>query len=135
MIVVDSSVWIDFYRGAMTRESDYLDSVLGVVPVAVGDIIMTEVLQGFREEKDYRQAVSLFDDLTHVEMLGKTRAVSAANKYRHLKASGITVRKTIDVIIGSYCIDEDVPLLFSDRDFDRMVDRSGLRSALPVTNG
>ena len=111
----------------------YLDSILGVVPLAVGDVILTEVLQGFREDRHYRQAKALFADLTLVDMLGSERAISAADKYRTLRRMGITVRKTIDVIIASYCIDEKVPLLFSDKDFHSLVETGGLRSALPTT--
>ena len=132
MIVVDSSVWIDYFRGTVTAESDYLDGVLGTAPLAVGDLILAEVLRGFREDKHYRVALSLFDDLTLVPMLGRERAIAAADKYRRLRRKGVTVRKTNDVIIGSYCIDERVPLLFSDRDFEQMVGHLGLRSALPA---
>lgn len=134
MIVVDSSVWIDFYNGAVTRESEYLDSILGVVPLAVGDVIVIEVLQGFRHERHYRRALELFDDLAFVEMLGRERTVAAADKFRRLRSEGVTIRKTVDVIIGSYCIDEKVPLPFSDRDFQRMVEHSALRSALPSSD-
>ncbi len=131
MIIVDSSVWIDYFNGASTRESDYLDAVLGAVPVAVGDIILTEVLQGFRDDRQYRTARSLLEDLTLVEMVGHVRAVRTADKFRALRKQGVTIRKTNDMIIGSYCIDEAVPLLFSDKDFVRLVEHSGLRSALP----
>ena len=134
MIIVDSSVWVDYFNGSSTRESDYLDAVLGAVPIAVGDIILTEVLQGFREDRQYRTARSLLEDLTLVEMVGHTRAVRTADKFRALRKKGVTIRKTNDMIIGSYCIDEAVPLLFSDKDFERLVEHSGLRSALP-SNG
>ena len=133
MIIVDSSVWVDFYNGAVTRESEYLDSILGIVPLAVGDVILAEVLQGFREDRHHRRALELFDDLTFVEMLGRERALAAADKFRRLRRMGITISKTVDMIIGSYCIDEKVPLLFSDKDFQRMVQHGGLRSALPST--
>ena len=131
MIVVDSSVWIDFYEGTDTPAADYLDAVLGVVPLAVGDVILAEVLQRFREDKHGRRALGPFDDLTLVEMLGRARAISAANKFRRLRARGATIGKTVDVVIGSYRIDERVPLLYSDGDFERMVEHAGPGSALP----
>lgn len=131
MIVVDSSVWIDYFNGSASRETDFLHQSLGVIPVAVGDVILTEVLQGFREDLHFRRAKALLDDLTLVEMVGYERVISAALKYRRLRAAGITVRKTHDVLIGSYCIDESVPLLFSDRDFVPLVEYCGLQPALP----
>ena len=132
MILVDSSVWIDFFNGNDTPETERLDELLGVEPIAIGDIIATEVLQGFREEADYRAAKSIIADLTMLELLGSERAIRAADVFRSLRKQGITVRKTIDVIIGAFCIDEKLPLLYSDRDFDPMVSKLGLRSALGV---
>ena len=121
MIVVDSSVWVDFFNGHPSRETDCLDRVLGVEPVAVGDLILTEVLQGFRDEGDFETAKDLLMNLTVYEMLGSERAIRAAEHYRTLRKRGITVRRTSDVIIGSFCIDTGIPLLFSDRDFQPMV--------------
>ena len=119
MIIVDSSVRVDYFDGSSTRESDYLDAVLGAVPIAVGDIILTEVLQGFREDRQYRTVRSLVEDLTLVEMVGRARAVRTADKFRALREKGVTIRRTSDMLAGSYCIDEAVPLLFSDKDFAR----------------
>lgn len=134
MILVDSSVWIDYFRGTETASSSHLDAMLGSVPIAVGDLVVTEVLQGFREEKHFRIAKALLDDLTLVEMLGYERAVAAAQLFRRLRSRGVTIRKTNDVIIGSWCIAERVPLLYSDRDFDRMVEHGGLQPALPLAS-
>ena len=130
MVLVDSSVWIDYFNGRITRETDYLDSLLGMEPVAVGDLIVTEVLQGFRDDSDYVTAKGLFDSLSVFDMLGSARALKAANNYRALRKMGITVRKTTDMIIATFCIDREIPLLFSDRDFSPFVRHLGLRSAL-----
>jgi len=130
MILVDSSVWIDYFNGQITAETDYLHALLGTEPVAIGDLIYTEVLQGFRQDSDYRTARRLFDSFTMFEMLGRTRALAAANNYRRLRKSGITVRKTTDTIIATFCIDRNIPLLFSDRDFLPFVKHLGLRSAI-----
>ena len=133
MIIVDSSVWIDYFNGNSTAESDFLDRILGVQDIAVGDIILTEVLQGFRSDKDYKTAKNIIENFDVVEMLGQERAISAASKYRSLRKTGTTVRKTNDVIIASYCIDEKVPLLFSDNDFEPFVEKLGLLTAIRGT--
>lgn len=121
MIVVDSSVWIDYFCGNDTKEVDALDQILGFRPVAVGDLILTEVLQGFRHDKDYRTAKGLFEDVTILEMLGKDMAIKSAENFRTLRKKGITVRKTADVIIATFCIENQLPLLFSDKDFKPFV--------------
>ena len=130
MVLVDSSVWIDYFNGQAGPETDRLDTLLGTEPVAVGDLIVTEVLQGFRDDSDYETARELFDSLTSFELLGQARAHKAANHYRILRKQGITIRKTTDTIIATFCIDEDIPLLFSDRDFEPFVRHLGLRSAV-----
>lgn len=130
MVIVDSSVWIDYFNGNSTAESDFLDRILGVQDIAVGDLILTEVLQGFRSDKDYKTAKNIIENFDIVEMLGQERAISAASKYRSLRKTGTTVRKTNDVIIASYCIDETVPLLFSDKDFEPFVEKLGLLTAI-----
>ena len=129
MILVDSSVWIDYFNGKTTRETDYLDRFLGNDVAATGDLILVEVLQGFGTEADYSAAQRALSRLPAYGMLGVERSSRAANRYRELRRSGITLCKTIDVIIGSFCIDEDMPLLFSDRDFLPMVKHLGLQSA------
>ena len=104
MIVVDSSVWIDFFNGASTAEVERLDSLLGVTPVAIGDLILVEVVQGFRQDKDVAMARQLFRSLAPLPMLGARNAWKAAENYRELRRRGITVRKTIDGIIATACI-------------------------------
>jgi hypothetical protein len=127
MIMVDSSVWIDYFTGLASKQTDTLDDTLGQEPVAVGDLILTEVLQGFRRDKDYETARTLFDDLTVFEMLGKNMAIKSAENFRTLRKRGITVRKTADVIIASFCIEQKFPLLFSDKDFKPFVKYLGLQ--------
>lgn len=131
MVLVDSSVWIDYFNGRVIPVTDYLDSLLGTEPVAIGDLIITEVLQGFRDDADYATARDLFDSLTAFELLGNARALKAASNYRTLRKLGITVRKTTDTIIATFCIDREIPLLFSDRDFAPFVRHLGLRPAIP----
>lgn len=130
MILVDSSVWIDFFRGVTTPQVDALDRLLGVEPLAVGDLILTEVLQGFRSEKDFNQARKLLLTLEPVEIGGQEVAIQAARNFRVLRERGVTVRKTIDTLIATKCIEADMALLYSDRDFDPFVEYLGLRSAL-----
>ena len=129
MIVVDSSVWIDYFSGANTAQADKLDSTLGIKPVAIGDLILTEVLQGFRHDKDYKAARKVFEDVTIFDMLGVQVAIKSAENFRALRKKGITVRKTADVIIATFCIDQKLPLLFSDKDFKPFVKHLGLIEA------
>ncbi len=130
MILVDSSVWIDFFCGNDTPEAELLDRTLGVRPVAIGDLILTEVLQGFRNDKDYRTAKQLMESLTIFDLLGRDMAITSANNFRKLRKKGATIRKTVDVIIASFCISCDLPLLFSGRDFHPFVTHLGLRPVL-----
>jgi len=129
MIVVDSSVWIDYFTGTDNKQTETLDNILGLIPVAMGDLILTEVLQGIRHAKDYKAARALFDDVTIFEMLGTDMAIKSADNSRTLRKKGITVRKTADAIIASFCIDRKLRLLFSDKDFKPFVKHLGLREA------
>ncbi len=133
MILVDSSVWVDYFNGAQSRETDFLDSMLGIEPVAIGDLILTEVLQGFRSDADYQTAKSLLLGLTVFELLGKDLAIRAADNYRALRRRGLTVRKTVDCVIATFCIERGLPLLYTDRDFEPFTKSLGLVSALPAT--
>ena len=126
MILVDSSVWIDYFNGVDNRQTDVLDEILRMESVATGDLILTEVLQGFRHDEDYRRARGLFDVLTFYEMLGYEIAIASAENYRSLRKQGITVRKTVDLVIATFCIKRRIPLLFSDRAFNPFVDHLGL---------
>ena len=129
MILVDSGVWIDYFNGVDNEQTDTLNGTLGIKPVAVGDLILTEVLQGFRADKDYVTAKSLFEDLIIFDLVGKDMAIKSAENFRALRKKGITIRKPVDVIIASFCIERKLPLLFSDRDFTPFVKNLGLISA------
>ncbi|MEI6617297.1 MAG: PIN domain nuclease [Cyanobium sp. ELA507] len=129
MIVVDSSVWIDFFHGVSTPEVERLDGLLGVTPLAIGDLVLVEVMQGFRTDQDGATARQLFRSLALLPMLGGSNAWKAAENYRQLRRKGITVRKTIDGIIATACIEANLPLLFSDRDFRPYVEHLGLEVA------
>ena len=130
MIMVDSSVWIDYFNGRNTLETTQLDLLLGIEPIAIGDLILTEVLQGFRNDKDYEIAKDLLSSLTIFELLGETMALKSASNYRALRKQGITVRKTADVIIATFCLENNLPLLFSDKDFILFVQRLNLISVV-----
>jgi len=132
MIFVDSSVWIDYFNGKITSETDYLDDILGLKPLVIGDIVLTEVLQGFRADKDYKKAKELLLSLPVYEILNKERSLTCADNYRLLRKKGITIRKTIDTIIATYCIENELQLLFSDKDFKPFVEKMGLKSAIPT---
>jgi predicted nucleic acid-binding protein len=126
VIVVDSSVWIDFFHGVSTPEVERLDGLLGVTPLAIGDLVLVEVMQGFRTDQDVATARQLFRSLALLPMLGGSNAWKAAENVRQLRRKGITVRKTIDGIIATACIEANLPLLFSDRDFRPYVEHLGL---------
>jgi len=128
MILVDSSVWIDYFNGQVTPETNKLDTLLGVEPLGVGDLILTEVLRGFRSDVDYQTAKKLMMSLSIFEMLGTDMAIQSADNFRLLRKEGITVRKTTDVIIASYCIEHNYSLLFADKDFLPFVAHLGLKA-------
>ena len=131
MILVDSSVWIDYFNGRKTWQADLLENLFSNVPIIIGDLILTEILQGFRSDNDYKTAKSFLSDLPFCQMGGYQVAVQSAQNYRILRKKGVTVRKTIDVIIGTYCILEDLPLLHDDRDFEPMVSHLSLKILSP----
>ena len=129
MILVDSSVWIDYFRGAATPQTERLDALLGQEAVAVGDLILAEVLQGFPRERDFNLARQLLLALEVVPIVDARLAIQAARNYRFLRAQGVTVRKTIDTLIATRCIQDELTLLHSDRDFEPFVAHLGLRVA------
>jgi predicted nucleic acid-binding protein len=118
MIVVDSSIWIDYFDGTISKETDWLDESLGIEPIIMGDIILAEVLQGFQNDKDFKTAKKLLLEFPFINMIGQDIAIQSAINYRFLRKKGITVRKTIDIIIGTFCISNGLSLLHNDRDFD-----------------
>ncbi|MGV3579673.1 type II toxin-antitoxin system VapC family toxin [Brevundimonas sp.] len=129
MILVDSSVWIDYFRGAPTAQTNRLDALLGVEPIFVGDLVLTEVLQGFRSQRDFNQALRLMQSMTTVQIGGQDIAIRAARNFRALRDRGLTIRKTIDCLIATRCIEDGYALLFSDRDFLPFVQHLGLEPA------
>ena len=131
MVLVDSSVWIDYFNGVATRQTDVLDRLLGREPVPLGDLVLAEVLQGFRDDADYRAARNLLGSLVTFQMLGAAPAVRVAANHRALRRQGVTVRKTTDAVIATFCIEQQLPLLYSDCDFDPFVKHLGLRPAAP----
>ena len=132
MILVDSSVWIDYFNGNPTWQTDLLDDYLSDVPIIMGDLILTEILQGFKLDKDFKTAKAFLSALPFRQMGGYVLAVQSANNYRKLRKAGITVRKTIDVIIATFCIDEGLTLLHDDRDFDPISAQLPLKTSKPI---
>jgi hypothetical protein len=131
LILVDSSVWIDHFRNLSTPATERLDDLLNTERVWTGDLIVTEVLQGFSVEREFHHARRVLTTLPMVEIAGADTAVEAAMNYRRLRERGVTVRKTIDTLIATRCLVDNYALLYSDRDFDGFVAHLGLRSALP----
>ncbi len=130
MILVDSSVWIDYFRGTATPQTDKLDALLGTEPVAIGDLILVEVLQGFWSDKDFNQAKKLLTALVPIDVGGQDIALQAASNHRALRVLGVIPRKTIDTLIATRCIVSGHTLLHSDHDFEPFVTHLGLRSVL-----
>jgi predicted nucleic acid-binding protein len=130
LILVDTSVWIDFFNGNDNQHTDKLDAALEQGIVAMGDLILLEILQGFKSNKDFRKAKTTLSTLDQYPMFGKGMAESCADNYRLLRQQGITIRRTTDVIIATFCIENQLPLLFSDRDFLPFVNKLGLVSAI-----
>ena len=127
MILVDSSVWVDYFKGTSTRQTEKLDVLLGSELLAIGDLSLTEVLQGFARERDFNEARRMLTSLVVVDLGGQEIAVQAAINLRKLRHLGTTVRKTIDTIIATRCIESGYELLHSDRDFDPFAKHLGLR--------
>jgi predicted nucleic acid-binding protein len=127
LILVDSSVWIDYFKGTATAQAARLDELLGNEPLVIGDLILTEVLQGFHDDRDFHRARRMLTALTVVELGGQDIAIQAARNFRTLRRKGVTVRKTIDTVIATRCIESGYELLHSDRDFDPFAKHLGLR--------
>jgi predicted nucleic acid-binding protein len=129
VLVVDSSVWIDFFNDADEPAAQVLEQLLdhGEVRLVVPDLVLFEVLRGFRHERDFRQARLLMETLSIEAIGGAELALTASQHYRGLRAQGITVRSAIDVLVATFCIERDYALLHRDRDFDAFEDLRGLR--------
>ena len=130
MLLADTSVWIDYFNGAANKYTDALDQALEQGVVAIGDLIFLEILQGFKSDKDYKLAKERLGTLEQYEMFGRQIALRSAENYRELRKKGITIRRTADVIIATFCIENELPLLFSDGDFRPFVNHLGLQPAL-----
>ena len=130
MILVDTSVWIDYFNGIENQYTDALDSALQEGVVAIGDLIFLEILQGFKNDGDFNRAKDTLESLDQYELFGHTMALKCAENYRTLRKKGITIRKTTDVIIASFCIESQIPLLFSDRDFIPFAENLGMISVV-----
>ena len=126
MILVDSSVWVDYFRGKTTVQTDKLDVLLGHELLAVGDLILAEVLQGFDSDRDFKSAQRVLTSLAVVEIGGLEIAIQAAKNYRELRRRGVTIRKTVDTMIATRCIESGYDLLHCDRDFDPFAEYLGL---------
>lgn len=132
MILVDSSVWVDYFRKRMTPQAERLDRLLDEEGLAIGDLILTEVLQGFDRDSDFERVLALLSMLRPIMIGGEDVAVESARNFRILRVKGITVRKTIDTLIATRCILDGHALLFSDRDFTPFVEHLGLVDAMEV---
>ena len=127
MIMVDSSVWIDYFNGAENTETKFLDEFLSTDTICIGDLILTEVLQGFTSDRDFKVAREMLTELPVYQIMTPDLALVSAYNYRKLRKKGITIRKSVDNWIATFCIQNQIPLLFSDRDFDPYHEHLGLR--------
>lgn len=127
MILVDSSVWIDFFNGENRPHVEKLYHLLGNEIIATGDLIAVEVLQGFQNEHHFQKAKSVLEEIPFFPLCNKELSMIAAENYRTLRKQGVTVRKTIDVVIGTFCIENNHQLLHHDRDFNPMERFLGLQ--------
>jgi predicted nucleic acid-binding protein len=130
LILVDSSVWIDYFNGAVKPATEKLDRLLGSEPLFIGDLILAEVLQGFSDKREFEQAKTMLTSLTVIEVCGEHIAIRAAEHFRTLRRRGVIVRKTIDTVIATRCIEDGYELLHNDRDFDPFVKYLGLHSVV-----
>lgn len=133
MIVVDSSVWIDAFNGINTKQTDILDYILGKEEVIITDHILLEVLRGFINEKDYNAALYYLERFRCYSTLGKELAIKCVENYRYLRKNGITLKSTVDLIIATYCLENNLPLLHNDHDFDPLENHLGLQVLHPYT--
>lgn len=127
MIVADTSAWIDYFNGIVAPHTDILDSDLQNSRIIIGDLITAELLQGFKSDKEYHSAKLLIEKLQYQDFVGRKIAIKAADNYRYLRSKGITMRKTVDAIIATFCIENNYPLIHNDRDFDPFEQHLGLK--------
>lgn len=130
MLLVDSSVWIDFFNGKSTPQTDFLHTSLKQPEVVLGDLVLYEVLRGFKQQRDFDKARNLLMKLPVLNMGGVTVALRAADNYRYLRQRGVTIQPTVDCIIATFAIVEGYTLLHSDKDFIPFAEFLGLAVAL-----
>ncbi|ABA56939.1 PilT protein-like protein [Nitrosococcus oceani ATCC 19707] len=133
MILADTGVWIDYFNGAVNEKTDLLDFALDEGTIAMGDLILLEILQGFREDSEYKKAKRTLTTLDQYELFGHHMVDKCADNYRFLRKKGITIRKTADLIIATFCIENRFQLLFSDKDFAPFADYLNLEQFQPKT--
>jgi predicted nucleic acid-binding protein len=131
MLIVDSTVWVDYFNGIGNPQTDYLHQIVDKTPILIGDLILAEVLQGFRDDADFEKARGMFWKYMQVEMVNPELALQSARNYRLLRRKGVTVRKTIDSLIATYCIENEHTLLHNDGDFDGYEKHLGLSVVHP----
>lgn len=127
MLVVDTTVWVDYFNGQTNPETEYLDRALSEELILVGDLILAETLQGFRSDRDFQLAQTALAKFEQTEMVNIRMAQQSVQNYRRLRKSGITIRKTIDCLIATYCIAENHTLLHRDSDFNPFEEHLGLQ--------
>jgi len=136
IVLVDSSVWIDLFADRDTRQTRALKAITrDGGRLLVGDLVLTEVMQGTRDDRDFARTLARLRMFDQIPVMKGATPILAARNYRTLRARGITIRKTIDTLIATRCILDDIPLLYSDRDFDPFVAHLGLKSALDSISG
>jgi len=133
VILVDTSIWVDYFNGKDCKYTDALDAALVEGTVVIGDLILLEILQGFRSNKDYQRARTTLGTLEQFELFGRSMVEKCATNYRGLRKKGITIRRTTDIIIATFCIESKMPLLFQDRDFIPFVEKLSLIPVLKET--
>ena len=131
MLVVDTSVWVDYFNGVENLQTDFLNTILDKTPILIGDLILAEVLQGFRHDPDFEKVRRILSKFMQESMVNPMLAVQSARNYRFLRQKGGTVRKTIDSLIATFCIENDYELLHNDSDFDGYEEHLGLRVIRP----
>jgi predicted nucleic acid-binding protein len=134
MIFIDSSVLIDYFNGKESWQVEKLDELLGKEIIVIGDYVLTEVLQGFKSDKDYNTAKNVLSAFPCLSICGEEIAIKSAENYRRLRKKGITIRKTIDIIIATFCIVNDIFLLHNDKDFFPLEKQLGLKSIILKSN-
>ena len=132
MLVVDTTVWVDYFNGQINPETDYLDRAISEELILVGDLILAETLQGFSRDEDFKQAQDVFSRFEQTGMINLQLALQSAQNYRGLRKKGVTIRKTIDCLIATFCIAENHTLLHRDSDFDGFEKHLGLNVVHPV---